>query len=499
MRGLFVVFATCALGCASSPVLPPPASSTWHLVKTPNFVVHANLDAPAAVRAAEALEAARDAIIAAAWPRLDFEDLEPTDVYVLASQEELQGAFGAGVAGSFHQAGGPRVFLGGPPEQWEEYVDPRFAPTSYLRHELAHQLASVVYGRQPRWFAEGVAQFLETTTSSPDRTTVSMGAPLLRALAGYRRHRSVGLGQMLAWEHEPGQAEPIAFEAFYGLSWLFVHWLYNTKQEPFARFQRALSEGAAPSRAWSAAFPSFDAAATERELEQYSQHGVYSVRTFAVPRRSHSFAATTLSQADGHVCRALVATAACLVNGGRRAALYAEIRAETLAARTLAPDNIEALMMSFGGDPLDLSTRASRAVAAHPDDPRGYLLLSRAREGEQEHGPASEAALRRAVELAPRNSRALNDLAWLLVETGRVGEALGLARRAVRRAPWNDSILDTYARALFLSGECERALAIQRQATDASADRRRIGPALAERRKHLAEYKEVCGAAGQDE
>src|SRR5204863_2995698 len=126
----------CALGCASG--------ETWHLVKTPNFVLHAQLDAAAAVTAADALEDARDALISAGWPRLDFDGLEPTDVYVLPSLQELQVYLGPGAAGIFRHGSTGLVLLGGGAQSWERRGDLRYAATSYLRHEMAHQLASVI-------------------------------------------------------------------------------------------------------------------------------------------------------------------------------------------------------------------------------------------------------------------------------------------------------------------------------------------------------------------
>ena len=500
MRGPLFALLTCALGCASgsapAPIpLPIPPPSPWYLVTTPNFVVHADLDAASAVRAAEALEDARDALVSVAWPRLDFDNLEPTQVYVVATVSALQRSFGIGTLGIFYGGRELRVFLGGKPDQWERRPDPRFGATSYLRHELAHQLSSLVYRRQPRWFAEGLAQFLETAVYSKDGTTVAMGAPNIEALTMYRTRPSLSVRQMLDWERARagGRRPPHEFAQFYGLSWLLVHWLYNTRAEAFARFQHALAEGTDPSVAWDAAFPGFDFEAADRVLEKYSHQGVYTVRTFAVQRKRRSFLAVALSPADEHACRALIARSASFVDVASREGLLAESRAETLAARALDPDNVEALSVDFEGDPLDLLTRARRAVAAHPNDARAYLLMSRAREAEQPDGPAAEAALRQAVALSPGSSSALNNLAWLLLETGRAAEAMGFAMRAVRSAPWNANVLDTYARALFLSGACERALAIQRQATDVSEDLSQPGAALAERRKHLAEYEAKCG------
>jgi Flp pilus assembly protein TadD len=474
----------CTLGCASA--------ESWNRVDTPNFVLRADLDARSTVEAAKALEDARDALVSAAWPQLDFDALEPTEVYVVSSLTELQRTFGTGVAGLFSHWERLRIFLGGTPGHWETRADLHFPATSYLRHEMAHQLASVVYRRQPRWFAEGLAQFLETVAYSEDRSTVSLGAPNVEALHGYRAHRSVTVRQVLDWGRNGSGPTATESQGLYGTSWLLVHWLYNAHGAAFTRYQRELARGTDPWRAWDLAFPAFDVEAADRELYRYSQHGAYVERTFPARKHGRGFTARPLPAAEGHACRALVAFTAAVSNPARAEDLLAEGRTETLAARTLDPDDVDGLMLSFAGDPLDAATRARRALAAHPEDPRAHLLLSFAA-GYAKDSPAAVAAARQAVELAPGNADALNNLAWLLIEAGRVPAALGYAMRAAKRAPWDANVLDTLARALFLSGACERALALQRQVTDAPANG---AAADTDFRKRLAEYTAKCGNAG---
>ena len=70
----------------------------------------------------------------------------------------------------------------------------------------------------------------------------------------------------------------------------------------------------------------------------------------------------------------------------------------------------------------------------------------------------AEAAYRRAVELAPADRDALNNLAWLLFEDRRLEEALRFAERAVA-APGNDPhlALDTLGRIQTARGDCAGA------------------------------------------
>jgi hypothetical protein len=499
MRARLVVLAACALGCASvaAPPKAPPGSSVpapWHTVRTPHFVVFAELDARTAVRAAQALEDARDALIAAAWPKLDFSNLEPTEVYVLADHSEFGRVFGRSVAG-VHDGGAvvPRVFLSGPPETWDRVADPRFAAASLLRHELAHQLASLVYRRQPRWFAEGLAQFLATVVYAANHATVLMGTPNLESLERYRQQPAVTVRKLFAWERA-GRGKPLAaFAKFYGLSWLLVHWLYNSRAEAFTRFQHELALGTAPEQAWEVAFPGFDLEGIDDELWRYSRHGEYKLITVPVPRSSRAFRAVALSAAEAHACRAEAASVATRVDKGRKGELLAEARTETLAARALDPANLRALSATIDPDPLDLAMRAQRALAAHPEDPRAHLLMARAQEAKEPHGPAAEASLRRAVALAPQDAGALEALARLLVKSGHPAAAIGFAMRAARRSPWSESALDTYARALFLTGSCPQALELQRRIT--VTDRPSEDEDDVRLLSHLAEYEAKCGDA----
>ena len=80
----------------------------------------------------------------------------------------------------------------------------------------------------------------------------------------------------------------------------------------------------------------------------------------------------------------------------------------------------------------------------------------------------AEASFRKALELEPGFRDALNNLAWLLYQEKRYGEAESLARRAVaQNGPDSYLVLDTLARILAARGACEEAAKTFRQAIDA--------------------------------
>ncbi len=72
---------------------------------------------------------------------------------------------------------------------------------------------------------------------------------------------------------------------------------------------------------------------------------------------------------------------------------------------------------------------------------------------------ASEQDLRRIIEMAPRDSRALNHLGYTLADrTDRYEEALALLERAIAVSPEDPAIIDSLGWALFKLGRYEEAL-----------------------------------------
>lgn len=95
------------------------------------------------------------------------------------------------------------------------------------------------------------------------------------------------------------------------------------------------------------------------------------------------------------------------------------------------------------------------------------LLASALRKGAVPQVVAErESAYKKAVELAPRDATAANELAWLYVNQERYAEALPLATRAVELTPWNANILDTYAVAVAGLGRCPEAILAEQRAID---------------------------------
>lgn len=77
----------------------------------------------------------------------------------------------------------------------------------------------------------------------------------------------------------------------------------------------------------------------------------------------------------------------------------------------------------------------------------------------------AERYFRQIVEVEPRSSAALNNLAWLLVDR-RDPAALTFAERALAVSPNSAAVLDTMARALKADGQLARAIEFQKRAVE---------------------------------
>jgi predicted Zn-dependent protease len=166
---------------------------------------------------------------------------------------------------------------------------------------------------------------------------------------------------------------------------------------------------------------------------------------------------------------------------------------EQLAEDPLHP---EALAARAVADKRSGVEELRRSVQARPQDPRGWHRLA---DQLEDHGEVPkdlavraevEAALRRALALAPAEATLNNELAWFLAKDGRSGEALPLARMAVALAPWNASIIDTLAFVQADLGHCPEALALQDRAVD-------LSPRNARLNARLRQYLASCGRAGE--
>jgi tetratricopeptide (TPR) repeat protein len=345
-----------------------------------------------------------------------------------------------------------------------------------IAHELAHHFAWYFFPRQPRWFGEGLAHFVQTVASETPGYENAVGVvPGLRA-ERLRSERQVEARDLLAWRGWSHDGARLQL-----WSWVLYHWLWNERPRQLAELQARLARAEDPAAAWLAAFPDLDPADAkamkklDAALDEHRRSAelVYYKVTAEVDA---AFTETPLPPADVHMA-------------------LAEPRGFPLpdAKAALAHDPLHpvALWSRDRRDRPALARALRASVSAHARDWRAWFLLGQALDEERE-GKEREAAFRRAAELNPASAYALNELAWVIVQDGRAAEALPLARRAVELAPSSPFVLDTLAAVAAGVGACPEALALQRRAVDLARE-----PYEAELRERIFVLEAQCREASR--
>lgn len=471
------------------------AAGRWQRLTTEHFELSTDLAEEDAIRASKMLEHTRTALLTAAWSKeAGTRATARASVIVLASDLDFERYAGRRYTGFYANVVRPTLFLYGAPERWEKRAHLRDdATTSVFRHELVHRLAAGIYGRQPRWFSEGLAQFLETIVISEDQTTATIGRPNMMAMRKYRAVRSISVADALAWRSDADMGET-KVAGLYGLSWLMVHYLYNTEFELFSDFQRQLVKGVDPAVAWEKSFRSLRLDDLDKALHAYSRHGDFKELTVSLPPVNVTPHQTTFTQADVHAIRAQLAFVG---NGFRpRSDLQQEARDEIAKALSLEPANVLALALRIRLDPMpddELIRRLREQVQARADDGEAWLFLGDALGKKRGNEAPREQAYRRAASLLPRDARAYNQLAWALVSAGKAEEALPFAIKASLLEPWDAAVLDTYAASLFGVGRCADALRVQTRAVDVIPEHAAGSKLAKSLHATLDRYQKECG------
>ncbi len=446
----------------------------WSEVQTPHVTLKSDLHPDDARRAALAVERTRAALLAAAWPGAQLLQPEHIEVIVFSNHQDFERYFGTRVGAVFiHGTYPPTAFLYGTPEKWEHRETLALEETtSTLKHELTHHLAAYIYRRQPRWFSEGLAQFLETMRVSEEGKTATLGDVNLQGYRDYNTHRTLTVADALAWSGKLDAQDEATTAGLYGISWLLVHWLYNTHPEEFARYQTLLVKGIDPDKAWKAVFGTLATSDIDTALNLFSHHGEYRNVSVSIPEADvRVVRARPMTSAEVHATRATSALAAAGMQV-KGAAQFAEAQAELGAALADDPGNVRALLMRMGMvKPEERMALGRRAAEAHPDDGLAWLALAQTLTEAPGNWDESVQALKKATELLPDNPTAFNNLAWMYVQKGRAPEALPLAITAARMAPWDAFTLDTLAAALAGVGRCSEAVTWQTQAVDMLPER----------------------------
>ena len=396
--------------------------------------------------------------------------------YSALNERQVAGYFTMGVLGE------PTIVL--PAWTWKR--DPEV-----IAHELAHQVMLRDYPRPPRWFSEGLAQFVETVAR--DGESPAAGRVPATRVADLPRARRVMPGDLPAWRERAPAKDEAVLELW---SWILYGWLRSEREAQLLDYQRRLGRFEDPERAWTGAFPEFDPsdpeamARLERRLDVYRRKGGF--RAFPVSGGDADAGSTAvdpgdrvLSSADVHVLvldvgRSLAGGAAH--GAGRPAADAAANLAQALREDPLHP---VALAMRAAEEKSSAVEAIRASTSERPGDWRGWLLLGMALPREDRDG--RESAFRRAIDLEPESGLAHLGLATVLWTGQRWDDALPEASRAVALLPSNADAAALYALATARVGGCEEASLMEQLAE-------RLRPAVEEDdEKRAAAIRDRCG------
>jgi len=367
-----------------------------------------------------------------------------------------------------------------------------------VAHELAHHISFFLFPVQPRWFTEGLAEWVQTVAARPTDTALSFtGTHIARgtkAMAGAMAGSiPVNLVSWLGYDARPLPAkellswngvETASAEARGHLwSWMLYHWLWNERSKAFADYQKRLADGGDPDGAWRAVFPELDPsnadamAKLDGELDRYRTRGRFAFYKVQAEGDPH-FSEAQISSSDLHILL-LAMRRSWPREPDQQQALRRAVLDEALAEDPGSP-LAQYARAKFAGK-VDASA-LRQAVKSRPADWRGWLLPGQLAPT-AEQGPA----LRKAVELNPASAAAQNALAWLLVRSDRAKEALPLASRALDLAPWDANIVDTLAEVAARLGKCREALQLGKRAVATAGGE--------QMRKRLADIEKRCPLA----
>jgi hypothetical protein len=291
---------------------PSSVKSGWSRVRTAQFELHTDLTPALAERAALLLTQSLGGLEAmfARIPRVGENRLT---IIAMSDSGEFERRFGKRLAGfAISSREDTTVCVYGPPDRWFERQSPNYeGVSSVLQHELAHAVLRSYFPRQPRWFAEGLAQYIETARWV-DAETLLLNEPNLEAYQKYNLVRSLQMSDLLAWDKiEAAQKRETGM---YGLSWAFVHYALNREPEVFGTFMSRL-RSEEPETAWKETFGG-RGDALDKAIHAYMKVGEYRQGAMKLPLGTP--AATRVEPGDEPLVNALLSSFEQALKGAQK-------------------------------------------------------------------------------------------------------------------------------------------------------------------------------------
>lgn len=320
-------------------------------------------------------------------------------------------------------------------------------------HELVHLVSRFWLPRQPRWIAEGLAEYLGDADFKKE-DVVRFGR--WQWGAGGSVHT---LDELWAWDEDaPKDEAPL-----YRSAWAWVHYLANREEGKLKRLWVALRTEPSPRAAFDSVFPPEQQAALHERVEAYvaeTRYRGWETRMLRTPELS---APVPLAPWEVHLLRRRIL---------QRTGLTADVVRESKLAADVAPtplppevDVARALDTVYGPARTDVLLR-------YPRLPSAMRALGHALDLSDDE---QFAWLEKAVVATPDS--AVAQLGFARAANAR-GDARGLdaATKAVTLAPWSIDARSAQAIALSAQHRCDEARATLESA-DSLVDERFPGGA----------------------
>jgi len=361
--GVLVLMMVAVLGCRppAVPALPSKGGPAWVEVQTEHFTIWT--DSTRGEELAAQLERFREGLYgsslfaeAAAGGR--------SLVFAFRNAEELH-AYAEEHVAAYAWPGG---------DLWQPTLtlnaDSLDMQPEVIGHELAHTISHEIIRDQPKWFAEGLAEYYETMRFEGDK--VEIGRPLestvkyLRSLDIQRRVHSRQWMTCESGECTKG--------SFYPVVWAAFTWLATTKPAQLIAYMRQLvvTPEAKQPAVFAQVFPEYAVPETlDEQFAEWMRHGSIRVREVRVPPKKYATTTRKLGDVEALLTRGI---AKYVMGHDHSSKLPPEI-AEALA---IAPANLLGRLVEHMQARRTDAAIAKQVVEANKTDWRAWWLLGEA-------------------------------------------------------------------------------------------------------------------------
>src|SRR5882762_3805659 len=264
MRRLLTCAVALACGCAHGRSASDSRPAYLEL-ESDHYVLLTDLPERDAGKTLGRLENVRSALIQGSWHR-DALPREKLRVVQLASSARFHEFASSGMS-AFYQP----VDLFGEP-MLVMTADQGAAGDAILQHELAHALHGSFLPRNPRWFFEGLACYLETLRYDAAADRHLIGEPNEDRLHYLRLHQGTDYARVLSTSTR--EAVLLSGQdgyAFQSAAWLLVFYLANERGAALDDYIQRRARGEAAQAAFSAAFAGLDPGTLAQDAARYEK------------------------------------------------------------------------------------------------------------------------------------------------------------------------------------------------------------------------------------